>query len=112
MRQVVTGLRAWLVQRLSAVYMLFFLLLLLFHFLVDPPASYVAWNSWVRTPGVSIAFLLFFAAMLSHAWVGVRDVILDYVHPAAVRAGSLAAWGLALMVIAAWALRILFMPPA
>ncbi len=104
-----TGLRAWLVQRVSAVYMLLFIVVLLVHFLVDPPASYAAWHDWLTKPGISIATAVFFAALLLHAWVGVRDVILDYVQPAALRVSALALLGFGLAAIAAWVLRILLM---
>jgi succinate dehydrogenase / fumarate reductase membrane anchor subunit len=109
MRKSVTGLRAWLVQRVSAVYMLFFILFLLFHFLLDPPHSYLAWHGWMVSRGVSIATAVFFAVLLLHAWVGVRDVLMDYVHPLALRISALALLGLSLMAIAAWVVRILLM---
>ena len=51
MRKAVSGLRAWLVQRVSAVYMLFFIVFLLTHFIVDPPRSYLAWHDWMLAPG-------------------------------------------------------------
>lgn len=109
MKKTVTGLRAWLMQRVSAVYMLFFILFLLFHFLLDPPHSYLAWHGWMRNPGVSVATFVFFAALLLHAWVGVRDVLMDYVHPLALRVSVLALLALGLMAIAAWVVRILLM---
>ena len=55
MRRPVTGLGAWLVQRASAVYSLFFIVFVLVHFLVNPLTSYVAWHDWVLSRGVSIA---------------------------------------------------------
>ena len=112
MRKTVTGLRAWLVQRISAVYMLFFIGFLLFHFLLDPPHSYSAWHGWMRSSGVSVAALVFFVALLLHTWVGVRDVLMDYVHPPALRVSALALMGFSLMAIAAWVARILLMGPA
>ena len=109
MRRAVTGLRAWLVQRISAVYMLLFILFLLLHLLVDPPHDYLAWRDWIRSPGVSIAAFVFFAALLMHAWVGVRDVLMDYVHPLALRVSALALLGFSLTAIAAWVVRILLL---
>lgn len=109
MRRSVTGLRAWLVQRLSAVYMLLFIVFLLIHFLVDPPTSYPAWHGWVLGRGVSVAASIFWLALLTHAWVGVRDVVMDYVHPIAVRVLVLAVVSLGLMGISAWAIRILWL---
>ena len=42
-----------------------------------------------------------------HAWVGVRDVLIDYVHPAALRFGLLALLALALLATALWAFMVL-----
>jgi succinate dehydrogenase / fumarate reductase membrane anchor subunit len=104
----VTGLRAWLVQRVSAVYMLFFITFLLVHFLVDPPTSYLAWRDWVLGRNVGAAASVFLLALLAHAWVGIRDVVLDYVHPIFIRVLVLALVGLGLAGIGAWAMRILW----
>ena len=109
MRKTVTGLRAWLVQRVSAVYMLLFTVFILVHFVVDPPHSYPAWHGWMMRPAVSIATLVFFGALLLHAWVGVRDVIMDYVHTLALRVFALTLLGFGLMAMAAWVVRILLM---
>ncbi len=109
MRRTVTGLRAWLVQRISAVCMLLFIVFFLGHFLFDPPHSYQAWHGWMMSPGVSIATVIFFAALLLHAWVGVRDVLMDYVHPLALRVSALTLLGIGLVAIAAWVMRILLM---
>jgi succinate dehydrogenase / fumarate reductase membrane anchor subunit len=97
------------VQRVSAVYMLFFITYLLIHFLVDPPTSYLAWHDWVLGRGVSVAASIFWLALLAHAWVGVRDVVMDYVHPVAARVLVLAAVSLGLTAIGVWAIRILWL---
>jgi succinate dehydrogenase / fumarate reductase membrane anchor subunit len=52
--------------------------------------------------------MVFFAALLLHAWVGLRDVVLDYIKPLALRVGVLALLGFALLAVAMWAGRILF----
>ena len=57
--------------------------------------------------GVSIAVLVFFAALLSHIWVGLRDVLLDYARPAGLRHLLLGALGTSLFGAAAWVLWIL-----
>lgn len=108
MKRAMTGLRAWLVQRVTAVYMLFFIVFLLVHFLFDPPKSYLAWREWMLKPGVSISAFVFYTALLMHAWVGVRDVILDYVKPLAVRVLLLALLGFCLIGLGAWVTRILW----
>ncbi|MET3108255.1 succinate dehydrogenase / fumarate reductase membrane anchor subunit [Oxalobacteraceae bacterium GrIS 2.11] len=108
MRRAVSGLRAWLVQRVTAVYMLMFLVFLLAHFLFDRPSSYLAWHAWIVSPVISIAAFVFCAALLAHMWVGLRDVILDYVKPLAVRVGTLALLALGLIGLGAWVIRILW----
>ncbi len=80
-----TGLPAWLVQRASAVYMLLFVLCLLVFFGLHPLHSYAEWKSWVARPAITLALGLFFAALLAHMWVGLRDVLLDYARPAGLR---------------------------
>lgn len=111
MKRALSGLAAWTVQRVSSVFMLGLLLLLLAHFLVDPPHSYAAWRDWILSPAVSIGASVFFAALLAHAWVGLRDVILDYVGPVSVRLLMLATLALALAGLGAWVIRILWSRP-
>jgi succinate dehydrogenase / fumarate reductase membrane anchor subunit len=103
-----TGLRAWVVQRISAILMLLFMVFMLAHLVVDPPNSYQAWHSWMMSFSVSIATTAFFAALLAHAWVGLRDVLLDYVHAMVLRAVLLAVLGFVLTAFGIWVMRILW----
>jgi succinate dehydrogenase / fumarate reductase, membrane anchor subunit len=103
-----SGLKAWIIQRISAVYLALFTLYLLIHFLFAAPADYAAWKGWVARPGVSVAFLLFVPALLAHAWVGVRDVLIDYVRPIGARVFLLAIFAFGLIASGLWALQALF----
>ena len=109
MRKHFTGLRAWMVQRVTAAYMLLFIVFLLTHFVVDPPHSYQAWHGWMMGSSVSIVTAVFFAALLAHVWVGLRDVILDYIHAMSVRVGLLVVLAFGLTALAIWVVRILWM---
>ena len=102
------GLRAWLWQRLTAVYMAVYLCGLTWHFVVDPPVNYQVWHDWLAKSHVSVASALFFAAVLLHAWVGGRDVLIDYVSVASIRFALLGALAFALLAIGLWALRVLY----
>lgn len=108
MKSTASGLGAWLVQRATAVYMLLFVLAMAGFLLLYPKHSYAQWNSWVRQPVVAIAVFVFFAALLSHLWVGLRDVLFDYARPAGLRRFLLAALALVLAGMALWVIRILF----
>jgi succinate dehydrogenase / fumarate reductase membrane anchor subunit len=102
-----SGLAAWWVQRASAIFLLLFLLSVFGWFALHRPYSYAEWRAWIATPVMTITVLAFFAALLSHMWVGLRDVLLDYARPAALRACLLVALGGGLLGTAAWVIVIL-----
>ena len=101
------GLRDWLLQRLTAIYLGGFLVYLLVHFLLQPQHSFQQWHDWVTHPVMIIAIALFIMAVLVHGWVGMRDVVLDYVHAISLRLTILSLIGLTLISCGLWALRVL-----
>ena len=101
------GLRDWLLQRLTAIYLGGFLVYLLVHFLLQPQHSFQQWHDWVTHPVMVIAIALFIMAVLVHGWVGMRDVVLDYVHVISLRLTILSLIGLTLISCGLWALRVL-----
>lgn len=80
-----SGLPAWFIQRISAIYMLLCVVALIGLFTWHPLHSFIEWKSWVARPAVTLGMALFFVALLSHMWVGLRDVLLDYARPAILR---------------------------
>jgi len=100
-----SGLRAWALQRITAVYLAIFSLILLWHFIMAAPADFDAWRGWVVQPWVSIGLLLYIVALLLHGWVGIRDVLIDYVHPLAPRLALLTLFGLLLLGSGMWAMQ-------
>jgi succinate dehydrogenase / fumarate reductase, membrane anchor subunit len=74
---------------------------------LHPIRTYAQWRSTVGQPAVAIGIGSFFAALLSHMWVGLRDVLIDYARPAPLRVALLFVVGTALLGTAAWVLRIL-----
>lgn len=103
------GLKAWAWQRLTAIYLALFLLFLLGKLALDPPLHYAEWRGWLGDPLVSIAGLLFVFALLLHAWVGVRDILMDYVKPIALRAALMSLVIVILLGCGLWAVEILIM---
>ncbi|GAB4361495.1 MAG: succinate dehydrogenase, hydrophobic membrane anchor protein [Gammaproteobacteria bacterium] len=102
------GLRAWLVQRVTAIYLGLFVLYAVFHFITDPPASYMEWQTWMASPLVSVLWGLAIISLLAHAWVGIRDVFIDYVKPVGLRVTLLALLAFALLGYGIWAAQVLF----
>ncbi len=101
------GLRDWLLQRLTAVYLACFLVYLMVHFYRQPPVSYPQWQSWITHPAMSVASALFILAVLLHGWVGMRDVVLDYIHSLRLRLLVLSLIALLFIGCGLWALQIL-----
>ena len=82
---VLQGLKPWLVQRISAVYILLFVIYVGVSIACADSSGYEYWLGWLFDPVNRIVTVLFVLALLLHAWVGMRDVILDYVHNTVVR---------------------------
>ncbi len=103
------GLKAWVVQRITAVYLAVFTVYLVLHLVYAAPVDYSAWRAWVARPAVSVGFLLFVPALLAHAWVGIRDVLIDYVKRIGARVFLLALVAFAFIACGLWALQALFL---
>ncbi|MBZ0071229.1 MAG: succinate dehydrogenase, hydrophobic membrane anchor protein [Thiohalobacteraceae bacterium] len=103
------GLRAWLLQRFSAVYMAVFLPYVLIHWLAAPAHEFSDWQRWLADPLVNLASGLFLLSILIHAWVGMRDVVMDYVHATGLRITLFALVALTLTGCGLWMLRLLFL---
>ncbi len=108
LKGILAGQRAWLVQRLSAVYLLAYgLAVTLYIGATGLPTDYTNWRTMLTTPWLWTATALAFVALLFHAWIGIRDVILDYIKPFPLRLLALTLTGLALLACAIWILRLL-----
>ena len=108
LKGILTGQRAWLWQRLSAFYLLVYVLGLSIALVLKGwPADYPAWRAlWANPWFWSSSALALFASLL-HAWVGLRDIILDYVKPFLPRLLALSGLALALAAMALWGLKVL-----
>lgn len=103
------GLRAWIWQRISALYMAVVVVVFLVAILSGAAESYRHWHAWVANPFINIVLAMFFLMLFIHAWVGIRDVIMDYVKPMWVRAGTLLVAGLGLGFCLIWSLKSLLL---
>jgi len=80
------GLRDWLVQRLTAVVMLVYVGALAIVLMIAAKAMIFAlWKSLFTATWVRLLTTVTLLALLWHAWIGVRDIWMDYVKPLALR---------------------------
>ncbi|HRP94717.1 MAG TPA: succinate dehydrogenase, hydrophobic membrane anchor protein [Rhodocyclaceae bacterium] len=101
------GQRAWIVQRLSALYLLLCVVGGAAWLLLYGRPGFEGWRGFVAHPAGALALLLFYTALFAHAWVGLRDVVLDYVHPFGLRAGVLALVAGGLLALEGWTVLVL-----
>lgn len=73
------GMRRWLTQRLCALSMALYLLLLLLRLSLLAPADFTGWQAVFSPLWWRLLTLWFFLCLALHAWLGVRDVLRDYV---------------------------------
>ncbi len=100
------GLRDWLGQRVTAVLMAFYTVLLLAVLLVQKPADYLGWYGIFSPVWMKVATLMFIFCLLYHAWVGVRDILMDYIKPTGVRLVLQVGTIVWLVACGIWALKI------
>lgn len=103
------GARAWLLQRLTSVYMAGFTVFLIIYFAVTPPATYAQWRDWWGGAALRIAMGLFIGSVLIHAWLGLRSVWMDYLKPVWLRFSISALTGALLVLMALWTARLLLL---
>ena len=102
------GLRDWLAQRITAGVMAVYSVIMLVVMLGGQPINYGVWKDLFAQGWMRVATLLFAASLAWHAWIGVRDILMDYIKLTGLR---LALETAALLTIAgylAWAIQILW----
>lgn len=80
------GLRDWVVQRLSAIYMAVYFIVLSAYILLHSGMDFAEWHALFACTAMKIATMLFLVGLLLHAWVGIWTIFTDYVKCAVVRA--------------------------
>ena len=83
------GLHAWLLQRMTAIYMVAYIIFLGFSLVQITPLNYPLWHNWMASSFHKVTTIIFFFAALFHAWIGARDIVIDYVKPLVLRIGLL-----------------------
>jgi succinate dehydrogenase / fumarate reductase membrane anchor subunit len=104
------GLRDWLMQRITAVAIAVYLMLLLGVLLFTPGMNLSAWQALFSNQAFKLATFVALISVFLHAWVGMRDIIMDYIRSTAVRLTLEVIVIGALLVYAGWAIQILWGP--
>lgn len=73
------GLRDWIIQRVSAVIMVIYVLGLVCFFATHPDTAYYEWHGLFGHFWMKVSTALVFLALLYHAWIGMWTIFTDYI---------------------------------
>ena len=102
------GLRDWLSQRATAVLMVLFTVVLLVQVLMPGPLDYERWAGIFAAQWMKVLTFVVIVALAWHAWVGVRDIWMDYVKPVGVRLALQVFTIVWLVGCAGWSVQVLW----
>jgi len=102
------GLRDWLIQRVTAALMAAYSVALAGYLLLQPRLDYDVWTGLFSGQPMRTFTLLFLLSVFYHAWIGVRDIVMDYVKPAGVRLAIHVLVILISLLYAIWSVQILW----
>lgn len=102
------GVGGFLLQRLTAIVLAVFTLILAVRLGIAAGAGYERWAGLFVPLWMKALTLIALAALLYHAWIGVRDIWMDYVKPTWVRLSLQTLTVLWLAGCAVWSVQILW----
>ena len=102
------GLRDWLSQRITAAVMALFTIVLLLQVLFGAEMGYDRWAGIFSSQWMKVLTFVVIVSLLVHAWVGMRDVWMDYVRPVGARLLFQVVTIVWLVGCAGWAIQVLW----
>ena len=103
------GLRDWLSQRITAALMALFTLIVVLQMLfARGPIGYERWAGIFSAQWMKVLTFVVIVSLLCHAWVGMRDVWMDYVKSVAARLALQVFTIVWLVGCAGWAIQVLW----
>ncbi|MBL8520791.1 MAG: succinate dehydrogenase, hydrophobic membrane anchor protein [Betaproteobacteria bacterium] len=102
------GWQDWLAQRVTAAIMVLFSVVFIGFFAVHGSVTYAQWKMLFGSNLFRILTLLFLLSVYYHAWIGIRDVLMDYVKPTGIRLALQVGVLLFLVACTIWSFSILW----
>ena len=103
------GLRDWLAQRVTAVLMALFTVIVFAQILLSKgPMGYDKWAGIFSPQWMKTLTCFVIIALLYHVWLGMREILMDYIQPVYLRL-SLQVFSIVwLLGCAGWAIQVLW----
>lgn len=101
-----SGSRDWVMQRISAVVLAIYSVVMVGFFLFNGDITYEQWVTFIMSMPMRLLSLLAIVALAVHAWVGIWTVLTDYVKSNGLRLVLQAAMIIAILVYLFWGVMI------
>lgn len=101
------GLKDWVIQRVSAIVMVISMLCMIISLCYYCPQGYAEWTAFINLAGIRILILLFMLSLVWHAFIGMRDIYMDYIKWNGLRLFKTVGIFIYLLFCLLWALVIL-----
>ena len=102
------GLRDWLSQRVTASLMALFTLAVIVQVLLPGEMGYDKWAGIFSRQWMKVLTFVVIVSLLVHVWVGMRDILMDYVKGVGARLTLQVATIVWLVGCAGWAVQVLW----
>ena len=102
------GLKDWIAQRVTAVVMALYTVVFGICVLAGGAESAESWRAMFSGGFFRFVTPLFVIALCYHAWIGVRDIWMDYINSTALRLALHSVTVLVLVGYAVWAVQIIW----
>ena len=102
------GMRDWLSQRVTAVVMALFTVVLLVQVLWPGALGYDKWAGIFAAQWMKVLTFVVIISLLYHVWVGMRDIWMDYIQPLGIKLVLQVFTLVWLVGCAGWAIQVLW----
>ena len=102
------GFKDWMIQRFTAGYMIVYTLIMAAALLAGGAGGQEAWRGLMSNGFIRFSTFIFIVALCWHAWIGVRDIWMDYAKPASVRLALHVLTIIVLVGDAGWAVQVIW----
>ncbi len=80
-----SGLKEWVLQRLTGIYIVFYFLLVFLYLILNDGFNYLNWFSLFSSFSFKIITLLFVFSLVLHSSIGISVIVTDYIKHALFR---------------------------
>ncbi|MEC8082673.1 MAG: succinate dehydrogenase, hydrophobic membrane anchor protein [Pseudomonadota bacterium] len=103
-----SGLYDWMMQRISALVLSVYSIVIIGYLLLNPDLTYEQWSGLFETTSMRIFSLLALLSVGIHSWIGLWSVSTDYIKATGVRFFFQSLCGLVMFIYVVWGIQVLW----